>query len=867
MNQINRNIPNAPQPWRYRLFVGVLALMFLYLAVFGLVKLQLIDNEEYAEKAESVRNKTIVERGKRGNITDADSVILAKDELVYNVTFYKDASTTSKADYLEYTKSIMETIGIIERNGGELAFEYVIERDEETGEWVFDFGSGVSDAVLETRENQWRSNNYVTEKNFPTATDCFERLKRKYRIAQSEEDIEAYKAIEEDNYGECIIIEDEALVLKIMAVFSEMQMNLFNSLPIPIAEDVAYKTVIQVETRSMSLPGMAIEIGTKRVYPKHTLAAQVIGYVGKIPTRDKWLELQQLGYSYNDVIGRDGIESTMEQWLTQNSSRKQGARVVERDNFSTVVRELSYTPPEDGDNVKLTIKASYQQAAERAITNAVSVIRDKQEKLMVDTNWLEDNRTDLAKRNWDKYPLELAEHGVMVVLDMEDRVLAMANFPTYDLNAIVSGGAEARAILADDRNLMLNYAIGSRATPGSIFKMVTGFGALSEGCIGVNERFSDMGYYIKYNSDESTAPKCWINLNQIGKHANQTIVNAIQNSCNFFFYEMADRLGETRLYNYASQFGLTSLTGIDLPGEVRSVVGSQNTLFDPTKAVGEAYQDTSTPIIVYNMLKTHFKTIGASKGIEYSDERLGSCALALMKMAVNESQSEWVAEMRIILMEELGMDKKTVYERMTIQDAHNYLNDIKWGGQQTILTGIGQSVTTLTPIAVARYVAAVANGGKVYNVSIIDSIISPEGEVLSQRVPTLVNELNDPNRYMAKIREGMEGVTDDTGTAKKYFQAYPNVQKNIAAKTGTAQVTAIDLENNAWFVAFTPLEILDADGNVVQSPEIAICVFIPHGYSGGMASIPARDFVDWYLNQTELRTTDYVLPAGNSLAP
>ena len=857
MSNVTQRDPHKGINWRFIVFIAILLCMFGYLAS-GLVELQLMNSEEYKEKAQTVREKNIVLRGKRGNITDADSVILAKDELVHNITFYKDGSTTSKADYYEYTQSIVETIEIIERNGGQLAFDYVIKRDEETGEWVFNFGSGVSESVLETREKQWRSNNYVTAKYYPTAESCLQRLKRKYRIAQSEEEVAAFKELEADDsiQGKFIILE-ESLMLKVMSVYSEMQMNLFNSLPIPIAEDVAYEAMIEVETKAMMLPGMGVEIGTKRVYPKHNLAAQIIGYVGKIPSRTKWLELQAEGYSYNDVIGRDGIEYSMESWLTASSNRTQGSRVVERDNFSTVVRELSYTEPEDGNNVKLTIKASYQQQAERAIANNVEKIRDKQEGYMVDSEWLEDNRTDIAKRNWEQYPLELAEHGVMVVLDMEDRVLAMANFPTYDLNALVAGGKEARAILSDDRNLMLNYAIGSRATPGSIFKIVAGFGALAEGELSPKERFTDMGYYIKYNKDESTAPKCWISEGQRYKHNAQTIVDAIQNSCNFFFYEMGDRLGEERLYRYASLFGLTSLTGIDLPGEVRSVVGSQDTLYDPSKALGEAFQDTSMPIIVYNSLKTHLRQQGAKRGLDYDDERLSVCAKRLMDMAINYPQNDWVAQMRIILMEELGMTKTMVYLNEIIQDAYIYLNDIKWGGQQTILTAIGQSVTTITPIAAARYVAAVANGGYIYNVSIIDSIISPEGEILSQREPTLVNRLEDPNDYMALIREGMEGVTDDTGTARSYFNGYPNVQKVIAAKTGTAEVTSIDLENNAWFACFAPN----------KDPEIAICVFVPHGFSGGMASIAARDFIDWYLDQTELRTTDYILPAGNSLAP
>ena len=849
--------PQKKIGWRYILFILILLLLFGYL-FSGLIRLQLVSSEEYQDKAQSVREKTIVLRGKRGNIIDADSVILAKDEEVYNVTFYKDASETSRQDYHDYTQSIISTLEIIERNGGELAFDYVIQRNEETGEWEFNFGTGVSDQVLETREKQWRSNNYVAERYYPTAADCIEKLKKNYRIVQSEEEREAIKAEDAEKeraHIECFLLDEETM-LKVMAVYSEMQMNVFNSQPIPIAKNVRYETVIEVETRSMMLPGMAIEVGTQRVYPKHNLAAQIIGYTGKIPSRAKWLELQQQGYSYNDTIGRDGIESTMESWLTQNSAQRQGSRVVERNNWSKVVRELSYTPPQDGNNVKLTLKVSYQTAAERAIASNVSQIRDKQEEKMVDSRWLEENRTDIARRNWEQYPLELAEHGVLVVLDVRnDSVLAMANYPTYDLNALVAGGKEARAILADDRNLMLNYAIGSRATPGSIFKMVTGFGVLADGLLAPDEMYSDLGYYIKYNNDLSTAPKCW--TSDPRQHYYQTIVEAIKNSCNYFFYEMADRLGEDRLYRYATDFGLTSLTGIELPGEVRSVVGSQDTLYDPTKPMGEASQDTSQPIIVFNAIKSHLRQCGATRGYEYSDEKLSTAAKRLMDMAVQTDQSDWIPHMRTILMEELHMTKEMVYSAAVITDTYIYLNDIKWGGQQTILCGIGQSVTTVTPIAVARYVAAVANGGKVYNVSIVDSIISPEGEVLFTTVPQEKNSLVDTGNYLGKIREGMKGVTDDTGTARSYFRGYAHVSDSIGAKTGTAQVTSIDLENNAWFVCFAPFD----------DPEIAVVVFVPHGFSGGAASIGARDFVQWYLDNEELRTKDYILPIGNTLAP
>jgi penicillin-binding protein 2 len=305
---------------------------------------------------------------------------------------------------------------------------------------------------------------------------------------------------------------------------------------------------------------------------------------------------------------------------------------------------------------------------------------------------------------------------------------------------------------------------------------------------------------------------------------------------------------------------------MDLPGEVRSVVGSQNTLYDTSKPVNEANQDTSLPIIVFNSIKRHLRNCGESRNIDYDDERLAICATRLMDMAVNYAEGDWLDNMRTILMEELNMTKDMVYLQSVIGDTYNYMNDIKWGGGQTILTGIGQSVTVLTPIAVARYVCTIANGGYVFNVSPIDSITAPDGTILAQREPGLIHRLDhcetEPGdlygntNYMALIRKGMKGVVDEAGTAKKHFRNWP-YQDQIAAKTGTAQVTSIDLENNAWFVCFAPYE----------HPEIAVVCFIPNGYSGSEASMAARDFIEWYMEQKEVRDVEIVLPTGNSLSP
>ena len=563
----------------------------------------------------------------------------------------------------------------------------------------------------------------------------------------------------------------------------------------------------------------------------------------------------------------------MEDWLTQNSDLRQGYREVERNSVGKITRELSYTEPEDGNNVKLTIKASYQQQAERALAENVASTRKVQEKKLMDQTWLEKNKADIETRNWVKFPLSLAQRAAMMVVEVNTgKVLAMANYPTFDLNAMVEGGPERAAILTDTRNVLMNYNIHARGTPGSIFKMVSSLGALMEGELYTNETIDDAGRFMLVTRVEEQAPKCWISEGQRHKHQNQTIVQGLSNSCNYFFYTLGYRLGETRLYQYASEFGLTSKTGVDLPGELRSIVGCQTSLYDQDKAMDESSQDTARPIIVFNSIKKHLRNQGASRNITYDDERLNRCVKRLMDMAVNTDQGPdgelWLREMRPILMEELNMTRDMVYTQAIIGDTFNYLNNIKWGNAETVQVAIGQSITVLTPAAVSRYVAALGNGGTVYNLMLVDSITSPEGDIVSQRTPSTMNTFEGAEQYLNYILEGMKGVVDESGTAGKYFSSWA-YRDRVCAKTGTAEVTTIDLENNAWFVMLAPFTSEEVNGvpTITEKPEIAVVVFIPSGYSGGEASVAAREFVGWYMDQKTLRNENSIFPAGNQLAP
>ena len=883
--------------------IGVVMGLLFAVLVVALANLQLRAGEEYGGLADSKKTKVIYTRGDRGMITDINSVILAQDKRIYDVCFYRDPTWNPGVDaagrqisaYGQYTESIINTIEIVLRYGGEaiddFALRYDPEKaavaDEETARkrpndennphegWYFALG-GKSDEIKEFREEMWRANFFV--KTEPIQS-IFARLCERYRIldkldwssliltqvqaqnpARDAEDLlKNMKVTERWTYlsdaQKARLVEEHS---QILAVWQMMQMNAFLTTPIVIARNVSWETVIEIETRSMMLPGISIAVNTQRVYPNNTHMSHIVGYIGKIQSAETYkTQLKDKGYRMDDLIGLEGVEKSMEDALTANSSQRQGKRIVEIDRYGAVSRELESTPPRNGNNVKLTIDSSMQRVAEMALEETISIIRAAQEKQQDNPRWRDERKEILqgTDRDFDKNPIKLAEKGAVIVVDMQGRVLALASYPPYDPNAFIAGGEATQAIMDDPRYPLMNYAIQSRATPGSIFKMVTASAGMAYGkeFLDPYEKISDGGYFTDF--DQTNPPRCWIDLRQISQHRDQTIVEGMSHSCNYFFYVVSARLTAERLYRYASLYGLTSKTNIDLPGELQSYVGNQAMLYDPAKAIDAKEQATWKPSLVKLAIKTHLQRIGRDRNITFEESKLDRAIKRLMDMAVVQPQSMWVRNIRAVLMEELDMSRELVYLQVVIGDIYNMLNEVRWGGSETIMAGIGQSITSVTPAAVARYVAAVANGGTVYDLTLIDSITSPDGEVISRREPVVSNSMPELAPYLPFIHKGMQGVVDDEGgTATQLFRDF-KYKDDMAAKTGTAQVSRIDLENNAWFVAFAPYE----------DPEIAVVCYIPNGYGGSRAAHAVRELIGYYMDHRGVTIVD-LMPAANSLA-
>ena len=519
----------------------------------------------------------------------------------------------------------------------------------------------------------------------------------------------------------------------------------------------------------------------------------------------------------------------------------------------------------------LTIDVPLQQAAEKSLEENIMEIRKEQIKTFEinEDGYYDDLELD---------DIDLADSGAAVVIEVETGdVLALASYPTYDPNLFIQGISEEKyeELGFKDAEIapLLNRAVTSRGTPGSIFKMVTGLAALMEGKTTLDERIDDLGEYTAILKPNGKGPRCWID--NPARHSNQTIVEGLMNSCDYYFYTMADRLGIDLLGKWGEKYGLTSSTGVELPGEAIGQIGNQQVLYDNTKAVNK--QNTFIPSLVKNGEKgivNLLKKFAKEREVEYNDQVYSDTADALIYLA----GMEWTPDPddNDILKDEKGVAmgdyiRSILDENMQIRtnvskakgwdmQISTTIAQLRWTPYMTITSGIGQGVVQVTPLAVARYVAAIVNGGTVYETHIVDKVIDQNGEVVYDQQPVVYDTLDAPQIYLDRIMEGMGDVVNaEQGTAKKYFENF-KYKDDIGGKTGTAEVTTIDLENNSWFVCFAPY---DPDDSSVK-PEIAVVVYVPQGLTGGLSSYIAQDIIEFYIDRSKL-VAEQTIPVADSL--
>ena len=495
---------------------------------------------------------------------------------------------------------------------------------------------------------------------------------------------------------------------------------------ITIAKDVSNEVVAQISERNSEFPGVNISTEAVRTYSSGTLAAHVIGYTRTISQEE--YEANKETYDMDDIIGKTGIEYMFEKYLKGTDGEKQ----VDMSVDGTITGEYVTQNAVAGNDVVLTIDANLQKVTETSLENCINKIK-----------------SGGFSETYD------ARGGAVVVMNVNTgEVLASASYPTYNPEWFIGTLETDKWNYMNDSKThpLLNKTIQAAYEPGSIFKMITAIAGLETGVITPKEQMYDTGIYKKYGEEW----KCWYYTDYHRGHGYVNVTQALQHSCNYFFYETGDRAGIDAIAKYALHFGLGKKTGIELPSELSGTVASKE-------------------------------------------------------------------------------------------------NKKQWNPGDTLNAAIGQGDNNYTPMQIARYLSAIANGGTVVKPTLIKTIIKPDGtEVPREEIENYTNEklgiqneddgitINPETINIAK--EGMRMATSEAGGTA--YSIFKNFKVEVAGKTGSAEAGKDENDNDvvhAWFVCFAPYE----------NPEIAVVAMIENGGHGNYAAEIARDVLNQYFGSNE----------------
>src|SRR3954454_20589730 len=296
--------------------------------------------------------------------------------------------------------------------------------------------------------------------------------------------------------------------------------------PITIVQDATLAQVAAVKARRLDfeLPDILVEQVPTRQYPD-AMAAHLFGYVGEVS--DATLQSDDTLKS-GDIVGQSGIEKVYNAMLRADD----GAKRVVVNSVGREIRTLDEDPPTEGKRLQLTLDYDLQKAIEEAFASAQF-------------------------------------NGAAVVLDPNSgAVLGFTSRPSYDPNAFASGiDRETWTTLnSDDLRPLQDRATQGRYSPGSTFKMAVGLAALEEGIITPDFHVSCAGHATFYGRPFA----CW----KKSGHGSVDLRHAIEQSCDVYFYTVANMVGIDKINKWASALGLGEKTNIDLPNELQGLVPS-----------------------------------------------------------------------------------------------------------------------------------------------------------------------------------------------------------------------------------------------------------------------------------------------------
>jgi penicillin-binding protein 2 len=298
--------------------------------------------------------------------------------------------------------------------------------------------------------------------------------------------------------------------------------------PIFLKEDITPDELAFIDAHRNELPELDTIVAHRRLYPRNGFMAHLIGYVGEV-SEDMLNQPQFELYNAGDVVGISGVERQYNNLLMGTN----GARRALVNSHGREVGLLGETEATPGKSLRLTVDIDLQIAAEEALGD---------------------------------------KNGAIVAMNPHTgEILAMVSRPTFDPNdfAVHVSRDQWNKLVNDPDKPLLNKAIQAQLAPGSTFKIIMSFAGWEEG-LAQNLHVHCNGSADFYGRNS----KCWVYfVHQV--HGDVDLAKAIYQSCDIFFYTLADKLGIEKIAKYATELGLGQKTGIDLPQEATGLVPSE----------------------------------------------------------------------------------------------------------------------------------------------------------------------------------------------------------------------------------------------------------------------------------------------------
>lgn len=535
--------------------------------------------------------------------------------------------------------------------------------------------------------------------------------------------------------------------------------------PVRIECNIDRNTAMIIKEKAVDLPGVDIEIESVRDYPTGSLTADIIGFLGPISEAEEEYYLQRNFVPVRDKVGYAGVERYFQSIL----SGRNGRRLVEVDVGGQILRDV--VPPIDpapGFNLRLTIDTRLQSAAESILIREIEF--------------------------WNNYLGSIrSTSGVVIALNPKTgEILAMVSYPSYENNRMAREIPQYyfEQLSQDERNPMLNHAVGDELPAGSVFKLVTAVGALNEGVVTPEQIIEAPPKIVieeKFSANVlNPRAREFIDWNDAG-FGEIDFVNGLANSSNVYFYklgggykdEIPEGLGICRLGTYARALGYGEYPGIELP------LVEDGLIPDPT-----------------------WKRINQGENWSTGDTYIASVGQGFV-----------IATPLQVLLSATTIANDGLLMRPTIL--------------KEILDSDGNLVKTFLPDPV----------WDITNEPVIDVFEDPSSPGGCEGKLTGEKKIVEP-WVIDKVQEGMRMAVLD-GTLTDEFE---NVNISVAGKTGTAEYCdKFANEKNlcipgnwpthAWTLAYAPYE----------DPEVAVVAFVYNGGEGASVAGPiVRQFLEAY---------------------